>query len=350
MKHVCCRSLLPALVLFALAGVAHAEIWFRLEPIEDAANPTLTYVNGLNNKGEVVGFVETNGVRAFLWRDGTYTDLVSRIDGTSLQTEATGINDRSRIVGHRNDRTPRAFLLRNDRRIDIQADSGFLTLYAINNFGLMLGKSGPRALLLQRLDDGLILVDYLADLPGTGESGSTAWAFNEAGVAVGASGPQDAPRPVLWTDGSVIPLPLLPNATRGEAKAINNLGQVVGNNEIGSTRRAFLWSAQVLQEMARLGRGDNVSEAYDINDWGVAVGYTANGTNFYAVMWVGNRAIELTTRIAADDPLKASVTLQQAYFINDRGQIVASGADASSGSARMFLLTPVYRPVPTSGD
>ena len=115
MKQVCCRSLAPALVLFALTSLAHAEIWFRLEPIEDPANPSLTYVNGLNNKGEVVGFVETTGVRAFLWRDGTYTDLVSRIDSTSQQTEATGINDRSRIVGHRNDRTPRAFQLRNNR-------------------------------------------------------------------------------------------------------------------------------------------------------------------------------------------------------------------------------------------
>jgi probable HAF family extracellular repeat protein len=322
--------------------VAQAEIRFRLAPIEDPANPTLTYVNGLNNKGEVVGFVETTGVRAFVWRDGTYTDLVSRIDQTSQQTEATGIDDRSRIVGHRNDRTPRAFLLRTNRRIDIEVEPNVpSTLYAINNAGQILGKSGPRAFILHGLTSGSPFTEFLPDLPGG--SGSTAWSLNEAGVAVGVSGPADAERPVLWTDGSVTSLPLLPNAVEGEARAINNSNQVIGFNQVGSNRRAFLWSAQALQELPLLGIGENSSEASDINNWGVSVGYTANGFNFYAVMWIGNRAIELTTRIAPDDPLKGSVILQQANFINDRGQIVVRGRDVNTGTARMYLLTPDYR-------
>ncbi len=349
MKRVSCKSVMAGLLLCVAATAAHAEVSFRLAPIEDPANVSLTYVNGLNNKGEVVGFVETTGVRAFLWRDGTYTDLVNRIDPTSGQTEAMGINDRSRIIGHRNDRTPRAFLLRNDRRFDIEVEPGVPSImYAINNDGQILGKSGPRAFILHGFPSNSPVTEFLPHLPGG--SVSTAWSINEAGVVVGMSGTDAAAYPVLWADGSVIPLPLLPDATRGEAKAINNHDQVVGNNLIGNTQRAFLWSAQVLQEMPRLGRGDDVSGANDINDWGVAVGYTANGFNFYAVMWVGNRAIELTPRIAADDPLKGSVTLLQAYFINDRGQMVALGADSNSGTARMFLLTPVYRPEPTSAD
>jgi probable HAF family extracellular repeat protein len=341
MKRVSCRSMMAGLLLSVVASAAQAEIRFRLAPIEDPANPMLTYVNGLNNKGEVVGFVETTGVRAFLWRDGTYTDLVNRIDPTSQQTEATGINDRSRIVGHRNDRTPRAFLLRNDRRFDIEVEPGVPSvLYAINNTGQILGKSGPRAFILHGFPTGSPSTEFLPDLPGG--SGSTAWGFNEAGVAVGVSGPADAERPVLWADAAVISLPLLPDAVEGQAKAINNSNQVIGFNQVGSNRRAFLWSGQVLQELPLLGRGDNTSEAYDINDWGVSVGYTANGFNFYAVMWIGNRAIELTTRIAADDPLKGSVNLQQAYFINDRGQIVVRGGDVNTGIARMYLLTPDY--------
>lgn len=347
MKRVFCRLVMAGLLLSVAAGATHAEIRFRLAPIEDPANPTLTYVNGLNNKGEVVGFVETTGVRAFLWRDGTYTDLVNRIDQTSQQTEATGIDDRSRIVGHRNDRTPRAFLLRNNRRFDIQVEPSVpSSLLAINNNGQILGTSGPRAFILHGFTTGSPFTEFLPDLPSG--SGSTAWGFNEAGVAVGVSGSADAERPVLWTDGSVISLPLLPNAIEGEAKAINNANHVIGFNQVGSNRRAFLWSEQVLQELPLLGRGENASEAYDINDWGVSVGYTADGTNFYAVMWIGNRATELTTRIAADDPLKGSVILQQAYFINDRGQIVARGGDVNTGTARMYLLTPDYRaqPVP----
>ena len=347
MKRVFCRLVTAGLLLSVVASEAYAEIWFRLAPIEDPANPTLTYVNGLNNKGEVVGFVETTGVRAFLWRDGTYTDLVNRIDPTSQQTEATGIDDRSRIVGHRNDRTPPAFLLRNDRRFDIQVEPGVRSfMFAINNTGRILGKSGPRAFILYGFTTGSPFTEFLPDLP-VG-SGSTAWGFNDVGVAVGFSGSADARRPVLWADGAVISLPFLPNAVEGEAKAINNANQVIGFNQVGSNRRAFLWSAQVLQELPMLGRGEIASEAYDINDWGVSVGYTTDGTNFYAVMWIGNRATELTTRIAADDPLKGSVILQQAYFINDRGQIVVRGGDVNTGTARMYLLTPDYRaqPVP----
>jgi probable HAF family extracellular repeat protein len=347
MKQVFCRTVIAGLLLSVAASAAQAEVWFRLAPIEDPANPSLTYVNGLNNKGEVVGFVETTGVRAFLWRDGTYTDLVNQIDPTSQQTEATGIDDRSRIVGHRNDRTPRAFLLRNKRRFDIQVEPGVLTtLYAINNTGQILGKSGPRAFILHNFTTGSPSTEFLQDLPGG--SGSTAWGINEAGIAVGVSGAGGAEQPVLWSDGAVISLPLLPNAVRGEAKAINNTNQVVGFNHVGSNRRAFLWSSQVLQELPLLGLGDSASEAYDINDWGVSVGYTADGTNFRAVMWIGNRSLELTTRITANDPLKGSVVLQQAYFINDRGQIVVLGRDLNTGTGRMYLLTPEYRaqPVP----
>ena len=342
MKRVSCNWVVAGLVWSVLASTAHAEIWFRLAPIEDPANPTLTYVNGLNNKGEVVGFVETTGVRAFLWRNGTYTDLVNRIDPTSQQTEASGIDDRSRIVGHRNDRIPRAFLLRDDRRVDIEVERGVAsTLLAINNAGQILGKSGPRAFILHGLGTGSRYTEFLPDL--AGGSDSTAWGFNDAGIAVGVSGPWEGRRPALWTDSSVISLPMLPNAVSGEAIAINNANQVVGSNQVGNDRRAVLWSAEVLQELPLLGRGENSSGANDINNWGVSVGYTADSTIFYAVMWIGNRAIELGTRIAADDPLKGNVVLGNAYYSNDRGQIVARGAAVNTGIARMYLLTPDYR-------
>jgi probable HAF family extracellular repeat protein len=343
MKRAVRRSMVVGLLLSVAVSAAHAEVWFRLAPIEDPASPSLTYVNGLNNKGEVVGFVETLGTRAFLWRGGTYTDLGNRIDPTSQATEATGINDRSHIIGHRNDRTPLAFLLRNARRFDIQVEPNAPSfLYAINNTGQILGKSGPRVFILHGLTTGSPFTEFLPALPGA--SSSTGWSLNDAGVAVGTSGSPGTERPVLWTDGAALSLPMLPNATRGEAQAINNTNQVVGFNLIEGHRRAFLWSEQVLQELPMLGVGESDSHAADINNWGVSVGFTAEGTRAYAVMWIGNRAIDLTTRISADDPLNGSVVLQQANFINDRGQIVARGDVA--GTARMYLLTPDYRARP----
>lgn len=345
MRRAIRKSMVVGLLLATAISAAHAEVWFRLEPIVDPANPMQTYVNGLNNKGEVVGFVETLGVRAFLWRDGTYTDLVSRIDGTSQQTEATGINDRSRIIGHRNDRTPAAFMLRNQRRFDIEVDPNARSfLYEINNSGQILGNAGPRAFILHGLTTGSPFTEFLPDLPGA--SSSAPRSLNDEGVAVGFSELSSGAQPVLWTDGAVTALPLLPDATWGEALAINNANQVVGFNLVGSNHRAFLWSEQGLQELPMLGVGESDSHAYDINNWGVSVGFTLEGFRAYAVMWSGNRAIDLTTRISADDPLSGNIALEQAYFINDRGQIVASGREANAPTGRMYLLTPDYRPRP----
>src|SRR5688500_2360827 len=87
-----------ALAFFA-SNVLAAPPQYRLQPISGPLVGGLT-ATAMNNRGEVVGTRGApDGQFAFVWRDGTFVDLQSRINPTASYAEATGINDRSQIVG-----------------------------------------------------------------------------------------------------------------------------------------------------------------------------------------------------------------------------------------------------------
>jgi probable HAF family extracellular repeat protein len=84
-------------------------------------------------------------------------------------------------------------------------------------------------------------------IPGLGGGFSTLWAVNELGQAVGWSETTgyDSEHAVLWTDGQLIDLGILPEFefTASRAYGVNDLGQVVGISFEVSTFRtgATLW-------------------------------------------------------------------------------------------------------------
>jgi probable HAF family extracellular repeat protein len=90
----------------------HAFVWedgVMIDLGTLGGNNSFVETNGINNRGQVVGGSETaevdpNGFpifHAYLWEDGTMTDLNSRIPADSgwEQINALGINDRGQIVG-----------------------------------------------------------------------------------------------------------------------------------------------------------------------------------------------------------------------------------------------------------
>lgn len=217
------------------------------------------------------------------------------------------------------------------------------------------------------------------DLGTLGGKGSWCNAVNDAGQAVG--GAYDASgiaQPFLYRGGVMEPLPTLPFSSGGEARDINNAGQVVGNsghaflydgtihdlgtlppggpgisscayaiNEAGQVvgdslvtidpmpiYHAFLWDGgPEMQDLGTLPGGNN-SRAYDINNAGQVVGYSTTASDVHAFLYTAGVMLDLNDLVVN---LPAGVVLGFAYGINDRGQIIAGATNNDHG----YLLTPV---------
>jgi hypothetical protein len=63
----------------------------------------------------------------------------------------------------------------------------------------------------------------------------------------------------------------------------------------------------------------------------------------HATLWVSGHGHDLNDLLDANEPLREQIILDQAFFINERGQIVAYGADRIEGTRAAYLLTPTYR-------
>ncbi len=115
---------------------------------------------------------------------------------------------------------------------------------------------------------------------------SVAYGLNDAGDAVGiAQGQSRNTLPVLWSQGGIVRLPLLPGDTHGTAYGINSAGAVCGLTIGGTLIRAVLWSGGGIQDLGHLGGG--IASATCINDAGVVAGnsYPAGAGLTHAFRW-----------------------------------------------------------------
>lgn len=217
--------------------------------------------------------------------------------------------------------------------------------------------------------------------------------INDAGEACGFYQEPSEPfwRPVAyrWVAGTLTTLPETPGARGSVAKAINNGGDVAGWIESPIVRAdsslppvahiAALWRDGALTLLGDIPDGGSYSQAWEINDSGVAVGYAydssgviyavrwddgvptrlaedyslANDINSsgaivgwavtlagqHAVLWTGGTMNDLNDMIESSGGCELTV----AFAINDRGQIVARGrcpGDSAFLAHRSFLLTP----------
>jgi probable HAF family extracellular repeat protein len=129
----------------------------------------------------------------------------------------------------------------------------------------------------------------------------------------------------LWKQGTITPLPGLPDAIDTVAFSLNNQGQVVGRSTpLGQRNHAVRWDHGVIQTMGEL-LGYDKSAALQINDRGQVVGYSRqtilNGNRLRAVLW--DRGT--TTRLPS---LPAGDGWEEALGINDNGQIVGYAGPA----------------------
>jgi uncharacterized membrane protein len=163
-------------------------------------------------------------------------------------------------------------------------------------------------------------------------------AINNAGVIVGNSGSQ-----AFRYEGGVMTAMTPFGAYRNDAMGINNLGWAVGISwqSLNSCQLAVKWdpSGGVTELSAPTGLVGG--SAYDINDYGAAVGFAGCGP-LHAALWDAQGiAVDLNSVLIDGEGWMLNVALS----INNRGQIVGSGHRDGYGT-RAFLLTPV--PIPNA--
>lgn len=173
------------------------------------------------------------------------------------------------------------------------------------------------------------------------EDSSHADGINNAGRAVGGSGPVGFPVvPTVWDGDVATALPLLPGGTAGNASALNDAGIVVGYSGFaggGSAVHATLWSGAEPVDLGTLGPNNSQatrsSSARAINQAGEIVGLSSTGGDglTHAVYWGPDR------RIVDLGTLPGSAA-SAAARINNHGVIVGTSHFASEP-------TDPYRPV-----
>jgi probable HAF family extracellular repeat protein len=124
----------------------------------------------------------------------------------------------------------------------------------------------------------------------------------------------------------------------GFAEHINEAGEIAGSADFPGNQihHAALWRNGAITDLGTVA-GDPCSRAYGINAMGQIVGGSSSCTAFlHAFLWEnGGSAIDLNSLVAPG----AGLTLTQANFINDRGDIAAVGV-LPNGDQRAVLLIP----------
>jgi probable HAF family extracellular repeat protein len=175
---------------------------------------------------------------------------------------------------------------------------------------------------------------------------SEAYGLNTAGDVVGrAGGGSDTCQGFLYSGGSPNLLGTLPAPFNSDsiAIAINAAGQVVGNSYKFTPHvpRAFLWTSNGgIQDLGTLPAPlDYATEAKGINAAGQVVGTSKPGSGpTHAFLYSGGVMSDLNSLVVN---LPEDFIVQEAFGINDRGQIIASAYNSSYTKYHNYLLTPV---------
>ncbi|WP_052744866.1 HAF repeat-containing protein [Micromonospora sp. HK10] len=163
--------------------------------------------------------------------------------------------------------------------------------------------------------------------PLPGGTGTLPRDINEHGLVVGfCQSVAYAARPCLWWQGRPRDLGTLDERGTGTALAVNDLGEVVGENETyirGGETRAFIWRRGVLTDLG--GTGNRI--AVGINNHGQVIGVHDTGAGQRGFLWQRGVLTDLGTLGGAD-----SVPAD----LNEHGQIVGTSTTAD-GSRHAFL-------------
>jgi probable HAF family extracellular repeat protein len=280
----------------------------------------------VNNKGQIVG-AAANAIpdsfpgplgfwgtqsRAFLWEKGVMRDLGDLGGPDAL---AIWVNERGQVAGvsyTSSEPSPiptqcgvnippqNPFLWDKGKMIDLGSLGGICSFVAfnhgLNNKGQVVGQS---------------------DLAGDTTAHPFIW--------------DPETHPQLHDLGTL-------GGTFGAATSLNDSGQVVGTatTENDQALHAFFWENGRMSDLGTI-KGDGCSVAYQINAKGQVIGTSGDGCReVHAFLWQkGGPMMDLNDLV----PRQSGLVLTAGEFINDRGEIAASGVLAN-GDHHAILLIP----------
>lgn len=343
-----------AILLACAAGAAHAQSVERLGTL----GGTGSIARDINDFGQIVGESTLPGdlvARATIWNNG-------------LPSELGGLNAGDNSVA-----------------------------WAINNQGVAVGTNDlPSGVRTATIFQNGAVTDLGSSI-GAGSTGSVAWDINDAGVVVGQAAINPGfSKGFVWDETNGVAVAgTIPGYMGGANLAINNANTIVGHSfffgdpnvatlalpdgrggyassNIGPEGFSFSiasaisdsgiiagftnggglggpngeWQAAIFvpgergTEYIPLGfmPGLSNSEANDVNDSGLVVGYGFDGTGAgiapRAFAWLGGVMTDLNDLLGPDSDL---VQLYQATGVNDQGDIVGFG-ETRDGSLAGFVI------------
>lgn len=347
-------QLRPLYLLLALAVAplaAYAGPTYTIAPVTGLGTSGLAY--GLNNAGQVVGYIYNGGhTNAYVSTGGTASNL-HPANANINNSQAHGINDSGTVVGevsYQNGPTRAAVFSNGSVQVLGSLGGSYSSGNAINASGQVAGASttasGDQHAFVTRADGSLADIDTLG-----GAVGSDASAINDLGAVTGYIGinAEGAYRAYIYANGSLQTLGTL-GGNYAQGYAINNGGMIAGYSYLAGDEvsHAFLYANGGMLDIGGFGGSD--SYATGINEAGSVVGSANNSAgDFHAFLYGAGKFQDL------NDLIDSSLgwTLTYAADINDKGQIAARGCKARNQCADLLLTladtgTPANVPEPTS--
>jgi hypothetical protein len=317
------------LAIFVCAGLA------RIYDVSRVTRSTLplTYrmthvaqelqVADMNDKGEVIW-------ESFVWRNG----VVETLSMTGRDLQPIAINDSSQIAANcpgMGGRPSRVCLRLNDQFSLLEIPDEFQSsVLDLSNGGHVLGTTNSS-------NDGQETrfvwhggtFTTLEPLPGFE---TFPFRINDRGtIVVGIAEDEDRNSvPVIWQNGTVMPLSPPPGFSVAAAWDVNDRGMVLLNPP-------YTWQSGKFTRLNPLFGLQQNNIALRLNNQGVVAGYTG----VIATLWLEGHGTDLNWLISGADPLRPFVRSLQAFFINDRNQVLVLGQNWQNGEQGSYLLSPV---------
>lgn len=267
-----------------------------MKPLSLAEGEQGTFINSLNDRGQIVGFANGPAGFPFIYDGGKVTDLSASLGGP-LPGSATGINNSGQAVGSLD--SGKAFYFDGSRSRYIPIENA------------VWSGAGP---------------------------------INDAGVAGGAA-TLDTPTGLVTRgftyDGHEVKYFTSPDSsTAFYPDVVSDSGRILGHTDLG----VYIYEREKFTEIGDIDRTEG--GALDMNEKGWVVGGVRVPVGDFfearAFLYRNDKIYYLNDLMGPGSG--SGWQLQRATGINDRGQIVGIGYSEAAGERRGFLATPVPEP------